>query len=588
METLKPLSFHSPLTQRTDVMNFNEIFAQLSLLKLAVYTPIGYILPSRLKKYEEMYDTQVAGGMTKFKQIDREKSLQWLMTTNLLKRLESSVQSFRLTLASLKANHVATLDQIRAFNQAGKTGDISDFTDALADLDAEEDEFPNLGNAEIGKRIKISLTDMDLPSWERDLKGDLERIDILWASMNKITPEDDAKLQHLNAHLLEKIANPINPGNQKVLIFTAFADTADYLYANLAPALWQVHGLHSAKITGKGAPTSTLKKHYDFQELLTLFSPRSKDQAMVLPGEPANIDLLIGTDCISEGQNLQDCDYLINYDIHWNPVRIIQRFGRIDRIGSTNARIQLVNYWPDISLDEYINLKERVESRMMIADVTATGDDNVLSAQANDVSYRKEQLRRLQEEVIELEDIKTGVSITDLGLNDFRMDLLHYVKAHGDLNHVPSGMHAVVPAKSELGLQPGVIFTLRNLNPHITVNQHNRLHPYYLVYISRSGQVISDHTEVKRLLDLVRSCCKGQSVPIAKVCHLFNEETADGRKMQAYSDLLGKTIRSMIEVKEEKDLDSLFSGGKTTALVNTIAGLDDFELITFLVIQEAR
>jgi len=307
----------------------------------------------------------------------------------------------------------------------------------------------------------------------------------------------------------------------------------------------------------------------------------------VLPGEPAEVDLLIGTDCISEGQNLQDCDYLINYDIHWNPVRIIQRFGRVDRIGSPNTSIQLVNYWPDITLDEYINLKDRVESRMMIADVTATGDDNVLSAQANDVSYRKEQLRRLQEEVIELEDLKTGVSITDLGLNDFRMDLLNYVKEHGELSNVPNGMHAVVPAKPAMGLRPGVIFTLRNLNTGVNVNQHNRLHPYYLVYIDRAGHVVHDHTEVKRLLDLARTCCKGQDKPIPLATQLFNEETAEGRQMQVYSDLLGKAIRSMIEVKEEKDLDSLFTGGKTTALTNTISGLDDFELITFLVIQEA-
>ena len=388
--------------------------------------------------------------------------------------------------------------------------------------------------------------------------------------------------------MLGKIAQPINPGNRKLLIFTAFADTADYLYANLTPELLNRLHLHSAKVTGKGSPTSTLKPGYDFQELLTLFSPRSKEKAAVLPGEPNEIDLLIGTDCISEGQNLQDCDYVINYDIHWNPVRIIQRFGRVDRIGSPNQTIQLVNYWPDISLDEYINLKERVESRMMIADVSATGDDNVLSAQANDVSYRKEQLRRLQDEVIELEDLKTGVSITDLGLNDFRMDLLNYVKAHGELAHTPNGMHAVVPAQPELGLVPGVIFTLRNRNRAINVNDHNRLHPYYLLYIGRQGEVIHDHTEVKRLLDLARSACKGRDQPIPEACRLFNQATADGRNMQAYSDRLGQAIRSMIEVKEEKDLDSLFTGGRTTALVNAISGLDDFELITFLVIQGAE
>jgi SNF2 family DNA or RNA helicase len=586
-ERRKPLTYHCPLTARTDVMGFNDIFAQLSLMKLAVYAPISYILPSRLKKYEEAYDTKVANKQT-FKQADRETGLQALMTVNLLKRLESSVESFRLTLNALRRNHQGTLAKIAAFNQSGAPASVGDLTEVLANLEGDDDELPILDDesSEIGGKVKISLADMDLPSWERDLKGDLELIDTLLASMNKITPEDDAKLQHLKAHVLEKIAHPINPGNKKVLIFTAFADTADYLYANLAPVLQEAHGLHTAKVTGKGAPKSTLKKGYDFQELLTLFSPRSKEKAVVLPDEPAEIDLLIGTDCISEGQNLQDCDYLINYDIHWNPVRIIQRFGRVDRIGSPNTSIQLVNYWPDITLDEYINLKDRVESRMMIADVTATGDDNVLSAQANDVSYRKEQLRRLQEEVIELEDLKTGVSITDLGLNDFRMDLLNYVKEHGELSNVPNGMHAVVPAKPAMGLHPGVIFTLRNLNTGVNVNQHNRLHPYYLVYIDRTGHVVHDHTEVKRLLDLARTCCKGQDKPIPLATQHFNEETAEGRQMQVYSDLLGKAIRSMIEVKEERDLDSLFTGGKTTALTNTISGLDDFELITFLVIQE--
>ena len=216
-------------------------------------------------------------------------------------------------------------------------------------------------------------------------------------------------------------------GNRKVLIFTAFADTASYLYDNLTPLAQQL-GLQVGKVTGSDAPKTTLKKSYDFQSVLTLFSPRSKEKDVALPNEPHELDILIGTDCISEGQNLQDCDFLINYDIHWNPVRIIQRFGRIDRIGSLNTQIQLVNYWPDITLDEYINLKERVENRMVIADITATGDDNVLTARSSDIAYRKEQLKRLQNEVIELEDVKTGISITDLGLNDFRMDLLNYVK----------------------------------------------------------------------------------------------------------------------------------------------------------------
>ena len=586
-QRLPPLSFHCKLSHRYDVIGFNDIFNQLSILKLAVYAPISYILPSRLAKYEELYDTLVGTGKTKLKQADREKSLQALMTTNLLKRLESSVQAFRLTLQGLKTNHENTLTKINNFIKTGQNDNFADTSAAFADVNDDDDSFPMPDDSTIGNKVQINLADMDLPSWQHDLKTDLFVIEDLLTEMAKVQPEDDAKLQHLKAHIHAKLAKPINAGNKKILIFTAFADTANYLYEHLANSLLSSHHLHTGKVTGSDSPKSTLKKAYDYQSLLTLFSPKSKSKASILPDEIAEIDILIGTDCISEGQNLQDCDYLINYDIHWNPVRIIQRFGRVDRIGSQNTCIQLVNYWPDISLDEYINLKERVENRMMIADVSATGDDNVLNSQSHEVAYRKEQLRRLQEEVIEMEDLKTGVSITDLGLNDFRMDLLNYVKSHGDLAHIPSGMHAVVPANPALGLQPGLIFTLRNRQPSVNINQHNRLHPYYLIYIGDDGEIITHHTEVKRLLDLARSACKGQNQAITQVCQIFNQATNDGRNMQAYSNLLNQAISAIVDIKAEKDLDSLFSGGKTSALLNTIAGLDDFELITFLVVQAA-
>lgn len=583
-ERRKPISVHSPLTKRDDVMGFNEIFGQLSLLKLAVYAPISYILPSRIRKYEEMYDTELSSG--KFRQADRERSLQALMTTNLLKRLESSVESFRLTLETLETKLTNTLQTIEKY-KSGQDINVTDFTEGLENLEAEEDDIDGAldDDTSVGGKVKISLSDMDVERWKDDLNGDLHLIQGLLESMRKITPEDDAKLQHLKAQIVDKIANPINANNKKILIFTAFADTANYLYKNLSTIQ---DGIHFGMVTGQGAPKSTLGTGYDFQSLLTLFSPRSKEKALVMPEVKGEVDILIGTDCISEGQNLQDCDYLINYDIHWNPVRIIQRFGRIDRIGSPNASIQLVNYWPDITLDEYINLKERVENRMIIADVTATGDDNVLTAKSSEVAYRKEQLQRLQDEVIELEDLKTGVSITDLGLNDFRMDLINYVKQHGDMEDVPKGMHAVVPAQPHLGLKPGVIFALRNRNDGVNINQQNRLHPYYLVYIAKDGDVIANHTEAKRLLDLVRTSSKGHAEPIADACRLFNKETDDGRNMKPYSDLLGASIRSMIAVKEEKDIDSLFSGGKTSALVGSISGLDDFELIAFLVVQEGK
>ena len=580
----KPLSFHRPITERSDVMGFNDIFTQLSVLKLAVYAPISYILPSRLRKYEEIYDTQVEGGRGKLRQADRERSLQALMTTNLLKRLESSVAAFRLTLLSLGGNISRTLDAITEFERTGRSDSVNEQLAEMSEFDPEDDDLSGLDEFTVGKKVQISLADIDLPSWKHDLAADLVLIKDLIASMDKVKPADDAKLQHLLAQIKAKVDEPVNPNNRKVLIFTAFADTANYLYDNLAPFAQKL-GLHMGKVTGSDAPKTTLKKSYDFQSVLTLFSPRSKEKAVVLPHEPGELDILIGTDCISEGQNLQDCDFLINYDIHWNPVRIIQRFGRIDRIGSQNTQIQLVNYWPDISLDEYINLKERVENRMVIADVTATGDDNVLTSKSSDIAFRKEQLRRMQEEVIELEDVKAGISITDLGLNEFRMDLLNYVKEHGEPDSAPFGMHAVVPAQPDLGLQPGVVFALKNIHDSVNVNQQNRLHPFYLLYIGDDGQIVADHTEVKRLLDLIRTSCQGRAEPLRDICRIFNERTEDGRKMGRYSDLLSSAIRSMIEVKEEKDIDSLFSGGRTTALSHTIKGLDDFELIAFLVIE---
>lgn len=587
-ERRKPLSFHCPITSRTDVMALNEIVEQLGLLKLAVYAPLGYILPSRVAKYEALYDTEVGGGRGRLKQVDRERSLQALMTTNLLKRLESSVEAFRLTLGALKQNLTSTLDVIADFERSGGTFEISDYTANATEFDADDDDLSGLGDFVVGNKVQISLADMDVQSWQHDLKADLGLIDSLLASMEMIRPEDDAKLQHLKKHIHDKITHPLNAGNRKILIFTAFADTANYLYKNIAESLHVNEGLHVARVTGTDAPKTTLKKSYDFQSILTMFSPLSNDKQLIMPDDPNEIDILIGTDCISEGQNLQDCDYLINYDIHWNPVRIIQRFGRIDRIGSPNAEIQLVNYWPDISLDEYINLKERVENRMMIADVTATGDDNVLTAKSSEIAYRKEQLKRLQEEVIELEDVKAGVSITDLGLNDFRMDLLNYVKDNGDLETMPNGLHAVVSADQEIGLPPGVVFALRNIHDSVNINQQNRLHPYYLVYVSNDGELVAKHTDVKRLLDLVRISCKGRSKPVQGACRLFNDRTDDGRDMSAQSELLSTAVRSIIEVKEEGDIDSLFSGGRTTALVNTIAGLDDFELVAFLVVEELQ
>lgn len=570
---LPPISRRPKLTDLSDAITFSDIAGQLEKLNLSIYTPSLFIFDS----VKDNYGIDFKGeGLT----IDgREKGIRKLMAINLLKRLESSVNSFRLTLTRI---HGFIKDSITAIDKFQKEGygtiDITEFSEDLDTEDAENDPF-------IGRKSKINLRDMDYVSWRRDLMADLEVLERLIIKLKDITPQHDAKLQQLVADLKHKFEHPINGSNRKVLIFTAFADTANYLYEQLSGRILDDCGLHTALITGSTEGKCTLPKlRCTFNDILTYFSPQSKDRDVIHPNDTREIDVLIATDCISEGQNLQDCDYLINYDIHWNPVRIIQRFGRIDRIGSKNDVIQLVNYWPDMELDEYIKLKGRVESRMKATVITSTGDDNLLSNDENgDLEYRRNQLKKLQNEVVDIEDMDTGVNIMDLGLNEFRLDLLANLKEHPNMDLTPFGMSAVVSA-SEL-VEPGVIYVLKNKNNGVNIDHSNLLHPFYMVYISHTGTVICDHLSPKKLLDKMRYACKDKTVPDMALCKQFNKETRDGKNMRHYSDLLHSAIESIVTVKEEKDIDSLFSVGETTALTYNIKGLDDFELICFLVIK---
>ena len=449
---LRPISLNPPLTDLKDAINYNEIFEQLMLLNLAIYTPSHYILPSKLAKYELYDNDEVSVGFT---QANREQGIRRLMAINLMKRMESSVASFKLTLGRIKtliASTIATIDNYNSFSDTKlNLEDLSHITEFDEDDQNNDDLFS------FGRKVKISLSDMDYKSWRRDLAKDKEVLDLLTIMVDDITPEHDSKLQKLFEVLSNKIQHPINPGNPKVIIFTAFSDTAEYLYENVSKYIKSTFKLDTAMVTGSVEGRSTVPKlRCDLNSVLTCFSPISKDKHLLMPNDNTVIDVLIATDCISEGQNLQDCDYLINYDIHWNPVRIIQRFGRIDRIGSKNKCIQLVNFWPDVTLDEYIDLKSKVETRMKIVDMTATGDDNIISdEEKSDLEYRKAQLQRLQEEVVDIEDMSSGISIMDLGLNEFRLDLLEYIKENPELEKAPLGIHAVAPATEDC--PPGVI-----------------------------------------------------------------------------------------------------------------------------------
>ena len=574
-ERMKPISRNPHLTDLDTAINYNEIFEQLQMLHLAIYAPSAFILPSQLWKYKEEEST--TGHRLSIE--EREQGIQRLMNMQLLKRLESSVNSFRLTLTRIRDYMQETLDAIASFQNGERRVSVDDYESV--DGDEDEQDF-TIGK----KKNRILLEDMDYISWQKEIKDDLDIIRLLLLMLQSITPEHDSKLQQLITDLKDKFAHPINGNNKKVLVFTAFSDTAEYLYNCLADPIKKEYGLNVALVTGDVEARSTLKlkEKLDFNKVLTLFSPISKEREAVYPHLKDEIDVLIATDCISEGQNLQDCDYLLNYDIHWNPVRIIQRFGRIDRIGSKNAQIQLVNYWPDMTLDEYINLKGRVESRMKVTVMTATGDDNLLSPEEkDDLEYRKQQLERLKEDVVDLEEMNTGVSIMDLGLNEFRLDLLEYINSNHDVEHTPFGLHAVVQATDHAPAGP--VFVLKNRTAGVNIDHKNQLHPFYMVYIKDDGEVFVDHLHPKDLLDKMRLLCKPMTKPDVKLCSAFNKETRDGLRMGKYSELLGRAIESIVTKKEESDIDSFLDGYVGELFEERITGLDDFELICFLVIR---
>ena len=575
-ERLKPISIRPKLTDLADAINYNQIYEQLYLLSLCIYTPSEYILKSKLSKYMDE-ESQNRG----FGQYGRETGLKKLMNINLLKRLESSVYSFKLTLDRIRNYIDQTIKNIEDFQENGYSK-IIDSID-LTENELDSDDFaPDIFS--VGKKMQVDLNDMDYVSWLRGLKADSDILELVSLMVQDITPEHDTKLQTLIDVITEKLEKPINENNRKVLVFTAFADTADYLYENISVYFKKNFSIDSAVISGSKNGNSTIKGlRVDFNNVLTYFSPISKGKELLVPENKDEIDILIATDVISEGQNLQDCDYLINYDIHWNPVRIIQRFGRIDRIGSKNNYIQLVNFWPDMDLDEYINLKNRVETRMKMTVMTSTGDDDLINAEEKgDLDYRRDQLKRLQEEVVDLEDMSSGISIMDLGLNEFRLDLMEYVKTNKNLSKMPTGLHAVVSSTGEL--PPGVIFVLKNIDDSVNIDNKNRIHPFYMVYLDIEGNVINDYLNPKKILDNLRLLSRDKAQADSNLCKIFNKKTDDGKDMSVISNLLNESINSIVEVKDESDIDSFLSGEEISFKSNDIKGLDNFELICFLVV----
>lgn len=572
-ERLKPINIKNDIDTQNDFIDLDELNKLIRALNLAIYSPMKYILPSKIAEYSKKYDTKT--GKSVFRQIDRETSLIHLMRINILKRMESSIHSFGITISKILKNIDITLEKLN------KSQDIEENLD-IDDLELDD---PRLDSVMIGsKNVKVFIQDIDKIKWRAELEGDRAILERIMIEAFKIQPHRDKKLEELKDLIREKVKTPINEGNKKVIIFTAFADTAKYLYDNIADWGLEELGLYSAVITGSDNPKTNLKgMKGEFNNILVNFSPKSKGREAT---DRAEIDILIATDCISEGQNLQDCDYLINYDIHWNPVRIIQRFGRVDRIGSKNEVIQLVNFWPNMELDEYINLEARVSGRMVMLDMSATGEENVIvdSGEMNDLEYRKKQLKQLQDQVVDLEDIGGGISITDLTFNDFKMDLVNYIKNNKEiLEKAPTGMYAVAKSNIEEA-ERGVIFCLKQINEEIKPSEFNTLNPYFLVYVKESGEVLLNFIQSKKILDIYKKVCLGENTLFPDLISEFNRETNNAKDMSKFTNFLEKTVENIVGKEEEKGLDSLFSFGETV-LNNLVQNMDDFELISFLVIK---
>lgn len=582
-ERLQPKNIKSEIDTLKEFPPLEEINNTISKLEMAIYSPMRYVRLDKKHEYELKYDMIVGHG-GKFKQLDRDMNVTHLMRINLLKRMESSIHAFKLTTERILYLINQTLEKLDKGMDYNPDLGINNIN-----LEDDDEDWDNLM---IGKKRKVLIQDIDQLKWEQDLRLDKQKLEELLKMSNEITSERDKKLEDLKTEIKNKISNPINPENKKIIIFTAFADTAKYLYKNINTWAYNEFGIHSALVTGGDSNKTTLKTvdQKDLNDILTNFSPKSKERKNIDPEAIDEIDILICTDCISEGQNLQDCDYLINYDIHWNPVRIIQRFGRIDRIGSENNQIQLVNFWPNMELDEYIDLESRVKNRMVMVDVSATGEENIISEdqKMNDLTYRKNQLEELQERVLDLEDIGNSISITDLTFNDFKIELMDYMKENKTvLEKAPKGIYSISNIPSDLmdEITPGVIFLLRQIFGTTENLEKNPLSPYYLVYIGEAGEVKFSYMKSKTVLDYYKKLCLGKKEVLNDLVKEFNFDTDDGKNMSKYSELLVETIEDILGKKQETGVKSLFNKGGTAVVKKDINGLEEFELITFLIIR---
>lgn len=613
---LKPISIAANIDLRKEFTTYDELNDEILEYKLSLFRPSAYIKD----EYKTLYQQRQKTSGYNFDQETRENYLIGMMKVNFLKRLESSIKSFEISTRRTIEKMEVMEKKINEFKLSIINKEIEIENLFILPEDDEDDSYRF-----VGEKLKFNLAHLKLDKWLKDINKDKIQLTYLYNESRKVTEDRDEKLYRLKEQILDKIQNPINKvristgevlPNRKIIIFTAFADTATYLYDSLVNWVTNDLKLNIALITGGNENKTTLKpkgykNQHGYNEILTNFSPRSKNRSK-MGGMPQNeeIDILVATDCISEGQNLQDCDYLINYDIHWNPVRIIQRFGRIDRIGSLNEKIQLVNFWPTEDLNRYIDLKDRVESRMALVDISATGTENPLLTEQSDdaiegnLAFRDQQLLRLKDEVLDLEDLEGNISFSDFNLSDFRADLINFLKLNEKLlKDAPYGLYGVVPSSGTLvnnsiyyghiemavknTIKPGVIFCLRKKGYTREDEVVNPLNSYFLAYIYDDGTMKFNYTNAKQILELYRLLCSNVAAPIEKLCDIFEQESNQGKDMDKYSRLLKNAINEIVRVLKKRNLKALQSGrgGMIVSKSNTVNNSSDFELVTWLIIK---
>ncbi len=588
----KPESVYSEIDLKGRFLSYDRLNDEINNYQLSLFNPSIYVLPEFKAQYE-------ARNILNFSQENREKFLIGMMKVNFLKRLESSVRSFAITMERT-VNKIEDLEnRLHQFQEhrAQAAEDVQ--ADFFAEPDEEDDDFAEA--FQVGGKLRFRMEHLDVGAWLKDLATDKQQLSLLADAAQSVDPKRDAKLADLMKIIEQKVKHPTTNNhrqeNRKIIVFTAFADTASYLYEEMEDWARNKLNVHIALVSGGTKPNRTTFGHADYTQILINFAPRAK-QREKMKSMPQNgeIDILIATDCISEGQNLQDCDLLVNYDIHWNPVRIIQRFGRIDRIGSPNKEIQLVNFWPTPDLNKYINLKNRVEARMALVDIAATAEDNILQAEdlreliQEDLRYRDKQLLRLKDEVLDLEDFNESVALNEFTLDDFRMELANYIEANRErLEDAPFGLYAIVPPHAEYHtIKPGAIYCLKQRIEASGNEAVNPLQPYFLVYIRDDGEVRYNFTSPKQILEIFRAVSQGKTEPYAELCELFDEETNNGEDMSRYSALLDKAVSAIATQFDRKNASNLFAGrdGKLIDASKQVRQSADFDLITWLVIKD--